>query len=158
MLKKGFTILIANTETHFFEAKSLIREYSNSIGVDLCFQNFDKEMDDFPGEYVPPAGALLLADVGNEYVGCIALRPLEPGICELKRLYVRPGYRGMSIGKHLILQIISEARSIGYRSMRLDTLPQMNAAMSLYEHIGFKYIEPYRNNPVKGSKFMEMIL
>ena len=123
--------------------------------MDLCFQHFDEELRGLPGDYAPPQGALLLADEG---AGCVAVRPLEPGICELKRLYVRPGFRKSGLGRQLTQAAMESARNIGYTRMRLDTLPEMQAAQSLYELLGFYDIAPYYDNPILGKRCLEVVL
>ena len=124
----------------------------------LDFQQFDREVAELPGAYAPPRGALLVARQGADAVGCVALRPLEPEICELKRLYVRPAARGTGLGRRLAEAALADARRLGYRRIRLDTLPGMEAAQSLYERMGFREIEPYTTNPVAGTRFLELEL
>lgn len=152
----------AESDAQVAQARSLFREYAQALpGIDLCFQNFESELRELPGAYAPPAGRLLLAvadDEGDELAGCVALRPLGAETCEMKRLYVRPRFRGRRVGLELALAIISEAREIGYRRMRLDTLPVMGDAIRLYRSLGFKEIEPYYHNPVEGALFMELAL
>jgi len=141
------------------QARALFKEYAVWLEVDLCFQNFDKELAGLPGDYAPPEGRLLLAQQDNQIAGCIALRKIGDGICEMKRLFVRPAFRGQGLGRKLIEAIIREARQIGYERMRLDTLPpKMNDAIALYRLIGFREIEAYYRNPVPGAKFMELSL
>ena len=141
------------------QARALLKEYAVWLEVDLCFQNFDKELAGLPGDYAPPEGRLLLAQQDNQIAGCIALRKIGDGICEMKRLFVRPAFRGQGLGRKLIEAIIREARQIGYERMRLDTLPpKMNDAIALYRLIGFREIEAYYRNPVPGAKFMELSL
>jgi ribosomal protein S18 acetylase RimI-like enzyme len=137
------------------EAHRLFQEYATSLAVDLCFQSFDQELAGLPGRYAPPEGRLLLAWCDGELAGCVALRSLGDGICEMKRLYVRPAFRGRGIGRLLIDRIISEAVGAGYSSMRLDTLPSMGAALDLYRERGFREIPPYTTNPVPGAVFLE---
>jgi GNAT superfamily N-acetyltransferase len=134
------------------EIRAMLREYQAWLEVDLCFQNFEQELADLPGDYRPPRGRLLIAPVA----GCVALRPIGDEICEMKRLYVRPEHRGSGIGRRLILAIIEEAKAIGYRKMRLDTMPKMAGAQRLYAALGFVEIEPYRYNPEPGARFLEL--
>ncbi len=152
----GVELIEAQSESHLREVRVLFVEYNEAVDEDLCFQNFDGEPASLPGDYVPPDGRLFLAVVDGKTAGCIALRRIEPGICEMKRLFVRPGFRGLAIGKRLASAIIDAAREIGYTHMRLDTLPSMTAAIRLYESLGFKEIGPYRNNPIEGARFMEL--
>ena len=140
-------------------ARELFKEYAGGLGIDLCFQNFDKELALLPGDYVPPSGRLFLAISDDEAVGCVALRMIAEGICEMKRLYVRPEFRGTGLGRTLAETIIQTARKIGYDRMRLDTLPgKMDRAIAMYRSLGFKEIEPYYDNPVEGATFMELSL
>ena len=140
------------------EIRQLFIEYSQSLGVDLDFQNFETELNTLPGKYVPPAGALILALVDGRAAGCIALRKVDDDICEMKRLYVRNDYRGLGIGNKLISMIIEEASKLNYSYMRLDTLPTMRKAQELYKSYGFYDIEPYVYNPIIGTKFLEINL
>lgn len=141
------------------QARGLFREYATWVEIDLCFQNFEKELAELPGDYVPPDGRLLLASHNGELAGCIALRKIGEGVCEMKRLFVRDAFRGQGIGRNLVGFVIRAATEIGYERMRLDTLPpKMNDAIALYRHYGFKEIGPYYDNPVPGAIFMELDL
>jgi len=137
------------------EARMLFREYEASLGIDLCFQNFEAELAGLPGAYAPPSGRLLLARSADEIAGCVALRELDIDACEMKRLYVRDAYRGVGLGRLLAEAILEEARRIGYRRMRLDTLPSMRRAIPLYRSLGFCDIAPYTSNPIEGALFLE---
>jgi putative acetyltransferase len=148
----------AESEEQLGRIKDLFIEYASSLNFDLCFQNFDKELARLPGDYAPPDGCLLLAEHETKTAGCVALRKFSQGICEMKRLYVRPEFKGKGIGRGLALTIIEEARKLGYSKMLLDTVPSMKEAIALYRSLGFKEIEPYRLNPVKGAIFMELDL
>jgi len=140
-------------------ARELFKDYEVALGISLCFQNFEKELAELPGDYTPPDGRLILAFDDGELVGCVALRKLGAGICEMKRLFVRPAFQGKGLGRNLIDSIIREAKAIGYERMRLDTLPpQMNKAIALYRAIGFEEIDPYYANPIPGALFMELRL
>ena len=140
-------------------ARELFREYEAWLNLDLCFQNFEKELAELPGAYAPPNGRLLLAFDGNELAGCVALRRLSDDACEMKRLFLRPQFHGRGLGRELAERIIEEARAIGYRKMRLDTLSeQMRSAIGLYRVLGFREIAPYYKNPVPGALFMELTL
>jgi putative acetyltransferase len=149
------TIVQAESAAHIDEARRIFREYADRLGVDLCFQGFEQELASLPGNYAPPAGRLLLALDGERVAGCVALRPISAGVCEMKRLYVRPEFRGTGLGRRLALEIMCQGRDIGYRQMRLDTLPIMKEAIALYRSLNFRESGPYRLNPVEGALFME---
>jgi len=151
------TIVPATDPGQIRQVRTLFEEYAASLSFELCFQNFAEELDGLPGEYAPPGGGLWLAVAdGGEAAGCVALRRLEPGVGELKRLYVRPAHRGAGLGKRLVRTVLEEARGIGYRCVRLDTTPEMTGAIRLYESLGFTPIAPYRPNPVAGALYMEI--
>jgi len=134
--------------------RTLFHEYADSLGVDLSFQGFEEEAVALPGGY----DALLVATVDGEAAGCVGVRPLEEGVCEMKRLYLRPAARGSGLGRALAEAAIARARALGYDRMRLDTLPSMGAARALYRSLGFVEIAPYRHNPVDGTAFLELRL
>ena len=139
--------------------RELFLEYANSLGFSLCFQSFDRELAGLPGDYAPPEGRLLLMECDGEPAGCVALHPLEAGICEMKRLYVRPRYRGKGLGRVLVERILSEARTAGYGRIRLDTVePVMKDAVAMYRRFGFRDIPPYRENPIEGAMYLELEL
>jgi ribosomal protein S18 acetylase RimI-like enzyme len=136
----------------------MFREYEGAVGVDLCFQGFAEELAGLPGAYVRPRGRLLLATGSNEVLGCVALRPLDEGTAEMKRLYVRPEARRQGIGRRLAMAIIDAARGAGYARLRLDTLATMIEATALYRSLGFREIAPYRPNPLPAPLFLELLL
>ncbi|HKV69995.1 MAG TPA: GNAT family N-acetyltransferase [Gemmatimonadales bacterium] len=152
-------ISAATTPGQIETARRLFTEYAESLGFSLCFQGFDQEMAGLPGAYVPPRGRLLLATVGGDPAGCVAIRPLGGDACELKRLYVRPAFQGTGLGKALMDRILTEARSAGYARIRLDTiLGKMDRAIAMYRRYGFKEIAPYGDHPVEGTIDMELEL
>ena len=139
-------------------ARDLFFEYAESLDVSLCFQGFDEELATLPGSYAPPRGGLWLAKQGGQAAGCVAMRPLDERRCEMKRLYVRPEFRGTGLGRRLAECAIGFARSCGYRSMVLDTLPDMEAARALYRSLGFTPCAPYYDNSGIGSDCFELVL
>jgi ribosomal protein S18 acetylase RimI-like enzyme len=138
--------------------RRLFLEYARSLDFNLCFQDFDAELRSLPGDYAPPQGAILLALDGDEEIGCVAMRRIDAETCEMKRLYVKPSRRGGGVGKNLAEGIIRIARETGYRSMKLDTVPDMAEANALYHSLGFAPTEPYRFNPIEGALYLELIL
>lgn len=149
----------AESEADISAAREIFREYEAWLGLDLCFQGFEEELENLPGKYAAPAGRLYLATDGDEIAGCIALRQIEEGICEMKRLFVREEFRGRQVGRLLIERVIADAEEIGYSGMRLDTFPpKMGKAVQLYEAYGFREIPPYYENPNEGILFMELRL
>jgi ribosomal protein S18 acetylase RimI-like enzyme len=138
--------------------RALFDAYARELAVDLSFQGFAQERDGLPGQYVPPRGRLLLAEIDGVAAGCVALRPLDARTAEMKRLYVRPSARGTGLGRGLAHSVIAEARSAGYQGLRLDTLPSMGAAIAMYRALGFREIAAYRHNPVPGALFLELTL
>ena len=155
----GVTIIQASSAAQMAQARELFLEYASSLGFSLCFQNFDAELAALPGDYAPPSGRLLLAEWDGLLAGCGALHKLEADVCEMKRLYLRPQFRGKGIGRLMAERLIAEARGIGYGRMRLDTVgPVMKDAVAMYRKLGFKEIAPYRENPMKGTLYMELEL
>jgi len=149
----------AESAAQIAQARELFLEYAESLGFSLCFQNFEKELAHLPGDYAPPDGRLLLAESAGQLAGCVALHKLENGICEMKRLYLRPRFRGQGLGRTLTDRIIAEARHIGYQRMRLDTVePVMKDAVAMYRRLGFREIDPYCKNPIAGALYMELEL
>lgn len=148
-------IVEASSPDELATAATLFAEYARGLGVDLSFQDFDTELGNLPGAYAPPDGRLLLALDGSSPAGCVALRPLGDRVCEMKRLYVRPDFRGTGLGRRLALQVLRAAAELGYERMRLDTLPAMDRAHELYRSLGFVEIDPYTVNPVPGAVFLE---
>jgi len=151
-------IIDAQTAAHYQYARQLFVQYSESLGFDLEFQGFSKELATLPGAYAPPNGCILLAELGGKFVGCVALRHLEDKICEMKRLYVMPAYRGRDIGRNLTCSVILRARQIGYEKMRLDTVESMKEAKGLYLSLNFRTIEAYCFNPLENTSYMELDL
>ena len=152
-------IVHAESESQIAEARHLFREYEAWLGLDLYFQGFEQELAELPGLYTPPRGRLFLAFSDEILAGCIAMRPLGDGVCEMKRLFVRDGFRGQKIGVQLIEHLIAEARKEKYERMRLDTLPsKMGKAVELYESHGFRPISAYYANPNADVLFMELVL
>ena len=151
-----FTLSQAHTQEAFEIAKHLFKEYAEELGIDLSFQNFSKELEEVEIEYAPPQGALFLAhNEGKEAIACFAIRKWQAEICELKRMYIRKVFRGKGLGKKLLLKSIEQAKALGYKKMRLDTLPSMQAAIGLYKSLGFVEIDAYRYNPIPGTKYFE---
>ena len=156
---KILTFAQAESPAQVAQARELFLEYAQSLGFSLCFQNFDKELAELPGDYAPPEGRLLLAQYDAQLAACVALHKLEPDICEMKRLYLRPQFRGKGLGRALAERIIADARQIGYQRMRLDTVePVMKDAVAMYGKLGFKEVVPYRPNPIAGAMYMELKL
>ncbi len=151
-------IVAAHEPPHLPAAAALFEEYAASLDISLDFQGFDAELAALPGDYRLPHGCLLLALVDGRPAGCVAMRPLEPGICEMKRLYVRPAFRGLALGRLLVGRLCEQARRAGHVAMRLDTLPSMAGALAVYRSCGFRDIEPYCFNPHAGAVFLEKAL
>ncbi len=157
--RQAIAIVEATMPQQIEQVRALFLEYAQSLGFSLCFQSFDKELAGLPGDYAPPEGRLLLAVREGRAAGCVALHKIGHGICEMKRLYLRPELRGSGAGRALAERIIAEARAIGYSRMRLDTVAgTMDAAIALYRRLGFRGIPPYRTNPVPGALYMELTL
>jgi putative acetyltransferase len=155
----GLRMTQASSPAQIAQVRELFLEYAKSLGFSLCFQSFDQELAGLPGDYSPPDGRLLIAEYEGEIAGCVALHKLEPGICEMKRLYLRPAFRGKGLGRRLAETILNEARSIGYQRLRLDTVERvMRDAVGLYRALGFHEIAPYRANPMEGTLYMELEL
>jgi putative acetyltransferase len=153
------TITQAESAAQIAQIRELFLEYANSLGFSLCFQNFDQELATLPGDYGPPSGRLLLAVYEGQLAGCAALHPLDREICEMKRLYLRPPFRGKGLGRVLTQRVLQDACAIGYRRVRLDTVgPVMKDAVAMYRRMGFQEIAPYRTNPMPGTLYMELDL
>jgi carbonic anhydrase len=158
-----FRIFPADSEAKISQARNLFREYAATLGVGVCLGDYDRELATLPGRYAPPEGRLVLAieqsgENTEEVIGCAALRKFEEGTCELKRLYVRPQFRGQGVARELVQDLIAQAKSIGYRRVVLDTLPSMREAHRLYEALGFHKIDAYQKDPIPGSLFFELPL
>ena len=148
----------ASSQLDYEGSRRLFEEYASAIGFDLGFQGFDQEVASLPGEYASARGCILLAESGGALRGCVALRALSAEVCEMKRLYVRPEWRGLGIGRALAMAVVAAARVRGYSRMRLDTVAGMVEARRLYESLGFREIAPYRHNPLEGACFFEFEL
>ena len=144
----------ATSAEDYSAGKTLIEEYASALGVDLCFQNFSEEIANLPKTYGPPRGRLLLARIDGETVGCVAVRNQGATVCEMKRLYVKPQYRGGGLGRRLAESAIKHAQQLGYSRMVLDTLPSMTEAQSLYESLGFREVDGYYPNPLQGVRYL----
>lgn len=150
--------ITAVTEEDYGEVKALLREYEAEIGADLCFQGFEEELETLRRVYGPPGGVFFLLRQEGWIAGCVALKDLGGGVCEMKRLFLRPGFRGEGLGRRCAERIVQTAREMGYAAMRLDTLPAMHAAIVLYRSMGFRQIAQYTENPLEGALFMELRL
>ncbi len=151
-------VIRAQTEAHYRYARNLFVQYADSLGLDLEFQGFSRELATLPGGYAPPLGCILLAELSGNIVGCVALRPLESKICEMKRLFVIPQYRGRDIGRTLTCAVIDRARQMGYEKMRLDTIESMKTAKKLYHSLNFRTIQAYCYNPLDNPSYLELDL
>lgn len=151
-------IIEAASHSDFAAARTLFEEYAAAIKVDLCFQNFSAELERLPTMYGPPAGALLIARAGDSDAGCVGLRSFRQDVCEMKRLYVRPAFRGRDLGRRLALEVAAKARRLGYNTMVLDTLPTMQTAHALYLSIGFRPAEAYYANPLPDVRYLALDL
>ncbi|MHC4537650.1 MAG: GNAT family N-acetyltransferase [Planctomycetota bacterium] len=156
--RKMLKIFPAKTDEDFETAKKLLVEYVDSLGFDLSFQNFEQELADLPNHFASPEDCLLLAVHESQTAGCVILKRFDNDICEMKRLYVKPQFQGLGIGRALAETVIKQARTIGYNCMRLDMVLPRDAARSLYLSLGFTDIEPYRYNPMERAVFMELKL
>ena len=155
----GLVLAQAASAAQVATVRELFLEYAKTLGFSLCFQSFDQELASLPGDYAPPCGRLLLAEVDGAAAGCVALHALGADICEMKRLYLRPAFRGKGLGRVLVEAILGEAREQGYRLIRLDTVePVMKDAVAMYRKLGFREIAPYRENPIAGALYMELDL
>jgi len=155
----GLKFIAAALPEQIAQVRELFLEYAGSLGFSLCFQSFDQELAGLPGKYAPPEGRLLLAEYEGQLAGCVALRKLEHAVCEMKRLYLRPAFRGKGLGRVIAERLIAEAREIGYGRMRLDTVePVMRDAVAMYRRLGFREIPAYRENPMAGTLYKELDL
>ena len=154
-MKEPIRIVACRSPQQIARARRLFVEYTDFLGVDLSFQDFEQELNALPGAYAPPTGALFLAQSGAEAAGCVGLRRIRPEICEMKRLYVRPAYRGSGLGRRLAERAIDTAAEMGYRLMRLDTLDRLTEAIELYASMGFRRRAPYYDNPLPGVVYWE---
>lgn len=157
-MENDFSISTAKSENDFSGAKLLFLEYAKELNIDLCFQNFDRELKEISVLYNVPSGILFLLKCKNEFIGCVGLRKINDEISEMKRMFIKKEFRGKGLSKNLINNLIAHAKQMNYKTIRLDTLPQMKEAVNLYTLIGFKEIKPYRFNPVDGAKYMELTL
>lgn len=148
-------VLPAVTPDLLREVRALFKEYASSLGIDLSFQDFAHEIEGLPGAYAAPDGALLIAKVRGKVAGCVGVRRFGADVCEMKRLFVRHSFRNKGVGRRLAVASIDQARALGYRVMRLDTVPWMREALALYSSLGFVEIPPYRFNPVAGAVYLE---
>ncbi len=152
-------LLVPTSEYDLERVRKLFAEYAAALSIDLCFQNFREEMDALPGEYASPRGALLVATINDEFAGCCAMRPLDtvdyPNACEMKRLYVRPAFRGKQLGRQLAESILDLSRQAGYDCILLDTLDDMESARALYQELGFEEVPPYYYNPIAGAHYLK---
>jgi len=158
MTQNVIDVIIASMPAQLEECRILFQEYADWLGIDLSYQGWAQELAALPGNYAPPLGKLLLAMANEQTAGCVAMRPMNETVCEMKRLFVRPAFRGMGIGQQLAQGILDDARQQGYTSMRLDTLPHLQAAIRLYEQLGFVRCSAYYDSPIENTIFMEMIL
>ncbi len=158
MMQRNITIETPHGAADIAAVKALFLEYAQSLDFSLCFQGFDQEMATFPAKYSPPKGGLLLAKVDGVPAGAVGVWQQAPGVCEMKRLYLKPEFRGLDLGRRLAEGIVEEGRRLGYRAIRLDTLKSMVAARALYATMGFVEVEPYYDNPMAGAVYMELPL
>ncbi|MCO5358660.1 GNAT family N-acetyltransferase [Acidovorax kalamii] len=160
MDKPSITLRTPSTPAELDAVRDIFREYARTLGVDLCFQGFDAELAQLPGDYAEPRGALLIAEVEGAVAGCCALRPLDaadyPNASEMKRLYVRKAFRGFGLGRELAEAMLDRARQAGYACVLLDTLDDMESARALYTDLGFEEIPPYYHNPIAGAHYLKV--